>query len=181
LKENADDYRYFPEPDIPPIRFTPEYIQLLGNSLPELPDQKQLRYSKEYQLNSYDSGILTETRAIADFFEEAVRVAKKTSSSITPKHIANWIINRKLSPEKIVPAELIESIRKSVEVVGISSDEYNPLVKSVIESNPQAVADYRKGKEQAFMFLVGQAMKLSKGKVNVDILMPIFRKLLTST
>jgi aspartyl-tRNA(Asn)/glutamyl-tRNA(Gln) amidotransferase subunit B len=174
LKENADDYRYFPEPDIPPIRFTREYVKLMKKSLPELPDQKRLRYSDVFQLNAYDSAILTETRAIASFFEEAVNVAQKSAPSITPKHIANWIINRKISFEDIVPAELVESIKKSMEVTQISPDEYKTITDSVIQENPQAVKEFHQGKEQAFMFLVGQAMKISRGKADVNTLKQVF-------
>jgi aspartyl-tRNA(Asn)/glutamyl-tRNA(Gln) amidotransferase subunit B len=178
LKENANDYRYFPEPDIPPIRLTREYIQLLKKGLPELPDKKRLRYSEAFQLNAYDSGILTETRATADFFEEAVKVAAKAAPNITPKHIANWMINRKISFENIVPAEFVETIKKSMNVVEMTDVEYSSIVATVIREFPQAVKEFSQGKEQAFMFLVGQAMKISRGKADVNTLKPLFKKIL---
>ena len=76
-KEEAQDYRYFPEPDIPPMRFEKTYIEKLRNRLPELPDAKHARFMNMYSLNDQDSSLLTETRKFADYFEECIKVTKK--------------------------------------------------------------------------------------------------------
>jgi len=89
-KESAHDYRYFPEPDIPPIAFTDEYILSVKNSLPELPAIKRERFVKQYLITSYDADVLTSDKDIAHFFELG---ASKTEF---PKILANWIISELL-------------------------------------------------------------------------------------
>lgn len=84
-KEVANDYRYFPEPDLLPIVIDDEYIAGIRAELPELPDAKKERFSKEYNLNNYDAGVLTATREMAEYFEE---VAKGCGD---PKLAANWV------------------------------------------------------------------------------------------
>jgi aspartyl-tRNA(Asn)/glutamyl-tRNA(Gln) amidotransferase subunit B len=84
-KEIANDYRYFPEPDLLPIVIDDEYIAGIRAELPELPDAKKERFSKEYNLNNYDAGVLTATREMAEYFEE---VAKGCGD---PKLAANWV------------------------------------------------------------------------------------------
>ena len=85
LKENADDYRYFPDPDLIPLRIEPERIEAIRAALPELPEEKRARFESEYALSVYDAGVLTVSRTMADFFEETVRVCG------APKAAANWI------------------------------------------------------------------------------------------
>jgi len=164
IKENADDYRYFPEPDIPPMRWTNEYIRDLRGGLPELPDSRRLRFSEVYGLNAYDSAILTDTRESADFFEESVAVAAKTDAGITPKHIANWIINKKSELEDTLPAQLVERIITATQKQELPAEELATMVKKVVSENAKATEDYKNGKEQSLMFLVGQVMRVVKGK-----------------
>ena len=166
VKETADDYRYFPEPDIPPIRFSEEYIQTLKAGLPELPHEKELRFAETYGLNLYDSGILTETPAIADYFEEAISDALKTAPAITAKHIANWIINRKMDWEHGTPATLVKRIKEASLASSLSSPELSSYTAQAIADNPKAVADYKAGKEQALMFILGSVMRTAKGKAD---------------
>ena len=87
-KEESHDYRYFPEPDLPPLVVDDEWLEAVEASLPELPDAKRERYQSEFGLNDYDAGVLTGERAVAEFFEEVVGKDKAD-----PKSIANWIIN----------------------------------------------------------------------------------------
>ena len=166
LKENADDYRYFPEPDIPPIRFTKEYVHTLKESLPELPDTKRTRFEETYQLNAYDSGLLTGTIKVALYFEEAVRVASDIAQEITPKTIANWMINRKIDVDEVLPAELINRIKTASVQSDVSAEDVEKIIKEVLTANPKAVSDYKSGKEQVLMFLVGQVIKITGKKVN---------------
>ena len=85
-KEDAQDYRYFPEPDLMPIRLSDEYIQNIKDNLPELPESRKARYMKELNLPEYDSGIITSSKALSDFFEEA---SKECGN---PKAVSNWIM-----------------------------------------------------------------------------------------
>ena len=85
-KENAHDYRYMPEPDLPPIVTSDEYIENIRKSLPELPDARRARLEKEYGLSDYDAGIITSSRAMAEYFDAVV------ATGADPKLAANWIM-----------------------------------------------------------------------------------------
>lgn len=89
-KEEAHDYRYFPDPDLLPVVVEQDHIEELKNSLPELPDQKLARFIQEYQLPEYDAGVLTDTIEIANYFEECL---KKHNN---PKTVSNWIMTEVL-------------------------------------------------------------------------------------
>lgn len=86
-KEEAEDYRYFPEPDLPPLHISDQWIAAVRTTLPELPDAKIARYQTEFGLSAYDSQVLAEERAVADWFETAVTAHRN------PKAVANWVIN----------------------------------------------------------------------------------------
>jgi aspartyl-tRNA(Asn)/glutamyl-tRNA(Gln) amidotransferase subunit B len=86
-KEGEDDYRYFPEPDLPPLVIEPGWIEQIRASLPELPAARQRRFESQYGLSSYDAGVLVAEQAVASYFEETVLAA----SGISPKLIANWV------------------------------------------------------------------------------------------
>jgi aspartyl-tRNA(Asn)/glutamyl-tRNA(Gln) amidotransferase subunit B len=85
-KEEAMDYRYFPDPDLPPLVFDDAFVRDVEKTLPELPDAKRARFMAQYGLNRYDAGVLTSSRALADYYEQVVR-----GSGADPKIAANWI------------------------------------------------------------------------------------------
>jgi aspartyl-tRNA(Asn)/glutamyl-tRNA(Gln) amidotransferase subunit B len=85
LKENSDDYRYFPDPDLIPLRIDAARIQAVRAELPELPEEKRARFESEYALSPYDADLLTASRSLADFFEETARACG------APKAAANWM------------------------------------------------------------------------------------------
>src|SRR5262245_1608425 len=85
-KEEAHDYRYFPEPDLPLLVVDKEWIKTISKTMPELPEARRARFIKEYALSDYDAGVLTATRALADFFEETARLSGQ------PKTAANWVM-----------------------------------------------------------------------------------------
>ena len=118
-KEEANDYRYFPDPDLLPLRISSEYINNIRNNLPELPEDKKKRYIKEYGITEYDSEVLTADKKVAEFFE---RIAKK----IEPKLAANWIC-----------AELFGRLNKvgmEFSNLSISSEDFGSLLQ-LIASN----------------------------------------------
>lgn len=210
-KEEAHDYRYFPEPDLMPIVIDEKWKQEIKDSLPELPEARKKRYIDEFGLPDYDASILTGSKVLADFFEEAVQ---KTSNA---KAISNWIMGdllrilkeKEMEVEEIpFPGEYLAklvmlidkgtisgTIAKKVfekmfnqgkdpevivkeEGLEVVSDEgaLVEVVKKILESNPQSVADYKSGKEKAFGFLVGQAMKETKGKANPQLINKILKE-----
>lgn len=89
-KEFAHDYRYFPEPDIPPLVLTPEWIETRQAELPELPDARRVRFEREYALTFQDADLLTSERPVADYFEQAVAAGQAVGASA--KDVANWIL-----------------------------------------------------------------------------------------
>ncbi|GAQ94135.1 aspartyl-tRNA(Asn)/glutamyl-tRNA(Gln) amidotransferase subunit B [Thermodesulfovibrio aggregans] len=111
-KEEAHDYRYFPEPDLVPVVVSEEWIEKIKKDMPELPDQKIERFIKDYGLPQYDAEILTEEKALAEWFEEAVKLGGK------PKEVSNWImveLLRLLNEEgkditecSLTPSQLVE-------------------------------------------------------------------------
>jgi len=116
-KEEAHDYRYFPDPDLPFLVFDREWIKLLEQSMPELPESRRRRFIAEYALSEYDAGVLTATWALADFFEETAKLSRQ------PKAAANWIMGdllrfykdsntdtKKLSNSPVKPNMLAEMI-----------------------------------------------------------------------
>ncbi len=85
-KEEAHDYRYFPDPDLPPLEFDESFVKAVKQTLPELPDAKRDRFMSQYGLNAYDAGVLTTAREMADYYEEVV-----SASGADPKLVANWV------------------------------------------------------------------------------------------
>lgn len=210
-KENAQDYRYFPEPDLLMVKLSEEYIKNIQDNLPELSESRMKRYTLEYNLPEYDSKIITSSRKIADFFEEA------TKECNNPKAVSNWImtdilriLNEKEMEIEDLPftakdlANLIKLIDKGTISSSIAkkvfakmletgkepeiivkeeglmqiSDEgaIKEVVLKILENNPQSIADYKAGKDKALGFLVGQAMKETKGKANPAMLNQMFKE-----
>ena len=213
-KEEAHDYRYFPEPDLVPVWIDQEWIDETRTAIPELPVSKRQRFVNEYTISDYDAGILTEDRLLADYFEECVKMAQDS-----PKELSNWIINdvlRELNERKtsvqdfaIPPKMLVElikikptignSIAKDVFIEMINTgktatsivieknltqmddvSELNDIVARVIEENPKAADDYSQGKKNALTFLIGQTMKITRGKANPKILTEILEERLSA-
>lgn len=180
-KEEAADYRYFPEPDIPPMRFTKAYKDEIKSRLPkELPDQVKARFIKEYKLNESDAGILSETKQLADYFDDCVNVSRTLKPQPPEKKLANWIINKKVDIQSILPQPLVQLIVAASEVVSIPDDEITNIITQVLGSNPKAVADFKAGKETVKMFLYGNILRELKGKGDKQRVMELLDKKLAS-
>ena len=208
-KEDAQDYRYFPDPDLVAIKLSDEYIENIKKTLPELPESRKERYLTEYGLSEKDANIITSSKYLSDLFEQASKICNN------PKAVNNWIISdisRILNETEMEPiqipfdskqlAKLVilidkgtisSSIAKKVLVemfehprdpediidekgwVQISDENaIKEVVLKILENNPQSIADYKAGKQKALGFLVGQAMKETKGKANPQMLNKMF-------
>lgn len=176
-KEEAQDYRYFPEPDIPPVLWTEDYIRQLAEQIPELPDKKIARFIKMYGLTEYDATILTDEVETATYFEKAVQITD-TKQKITAKTIANWVINKKVEISKVSPEKLVQLISQKTLVVAIDEKELEGIVKKVIGVNSKAVSDYKAGKEASLMFLLGCVMRETRGKADASTVRKILQKAL---
>lgn len=212
-KEDAQDYRYFPEPDLVPIMISDEWIAEIKERQPELRDEKRLRYKEEFDIPEYDIDILTGSNHMADIFEAAVAICH------SPKKVSNWLMGETLrllkekemdpedirfSPENLaklvtltdskainstVAKEVFEIMfekdidpEKYVEEKGLKtvsdSGELTSVLEKIIAENPQSVADYRSGKEKAIGFLVGQTMKVMKGKADPGVVNHLLKEML---
>lgn len=179
-KEEAAEYRYFPEPDIPPFVWSKEYIEELKQQLPELAEEKAKRFVKEYGLSDYNAEILTREQTISDYFEEAVRHSKtlRDNEIPSPTRIANWILNKKVDIKTQTIYQLIHSIQSSMVLSGVSDEELDTVLQKIMKEHAHVVTDYKSGKTNAIMFLVGQAMKELKGKAKADTVKAALEKLL---
>jgi len=212
-KEEAKDYRYFPEPDLPLFMIPAERIKEISDSLPELPKKTKDRFMRDYGLNAYDAGLLTAECALAFYFQECLKLLEK------PKIISNWItgpvmaeLNSRgidvdfvlstIEPQvlislislvedgkisnliaKDVLGEFFDTHKRPVEIIkdrGLTqiSDtaELEEFARKVINENAKSVQDYKSGKTNALMFLVGQVMRLSAGKANPKAVRQILEK-----
>ena len=179
-KEEAHDYRYFPEPDIPPFTKLKIKSQKLKVKLPELPDIKIARFIQQYKISQYNAEILCADKKTADYFEEALKTMKQLNNeTMKPQHIANLIVNKKVDINKYLPAELIQMLVKKSTAQVIDEEQLQKIIKEVINKNNKAVSDYKKGKQTAITFLIGQVMKEVKGKVEAKIVRSLLEKNLT--
>ncbi|MBI2330293.1 Asp-tRNA(Asn)/Glu-tRNA(Gln) amidotransferase subunit GatB [Candidatus Daviesbacteria bacterium] len=173
-KEEAHDYRYFPEPDLPELSLQSSAISLqqIKDEMPELPWEKKERFQKQYKLSISQATILTESIKLADFFENTVKLG------IDAIQIANFIINKKINIEEVLPTQVIEDIKaKKVGIID-SEEELTKLAEQSIAENEKSAADYRAGKEAALQAVIGGVMKLSLGKADVSKVKPLLEKLL---
>ncbi len=210
-KEEAHDYRYFPEPDLVPFGFEKSLLKDIEKEIPELPEPRTKRIMKEFGLSEYDARIMVSDKAMADYFEKGISLYKK------PKIIANWLMgdisfylkenNLKISDlnlkvehftgmlkmiddgtitGKIAKTLLIEMIQTQktpqalVKEKGLKqiSDggEIEKVIETVITENPKSIEDFKKGKDNAIMFLVGKVMAKTKGRANPAKVNEILRK-----
>jgi len=208
-KEYAHDYRYFPEPDLPPLEIAPAWVEEIRSHLPELPDARRDRFVHQYGLPVYDASVLTASREVAEFFEEVVEAERLEGEALPnrAKAAANWMLGevshllhdrgQELKESKLKPVHLDELIclvdkgtisttmaktvleeafdtgkspSEVVEARGYTQITDSSVLEEAVEEalthDPKAVADYLGGKETAMRFLVGQVMRITRGKAN---------------
>ena len=212
-KEDAQDYRYFPDPDLPPLVVSEELIDEVRKNLPELPSARKQRFMEELGLSDADAGQLTQSREVADFYEEALG-----TSTNNAKSVANWVnvelasyLNKsglsiqESKVDAIVIGKIVvliadgtisgaggktllqalwgnpqQSIDTVIDEKGLKqledSGELERLVDEVIKNNPDQVQKYKEGNAKLLGFLVGQVMKLSKGKANPKLVNQLLRE-----
>ena len=208
-KEDAQDYRYFPEPDLVALEVSDEYIENVRNMLPELPESRRKRYIEDFELTEKAANFVTGSKYYSILFEDATKVSNnpKTVGNLIMSDIARILNEREEEPEalkfggaelgelvtlidkgtissaiaKKVLEELFENPKMPSKIIEEKgwvqiSDEgaIKEVVMKVLENNPQSIADYKAGKDKALGFLVGQAMKETKGKANPQMLNKMF-------
>ena len=204
-KEEAMDYRYFPEPDLPAIIITESRLSNVKDEMPEFADEKAKRFINDYKLNEMEAATLSSEQELAEYYEEVVKVSDDARLA------ANWVLTEILrvlkeknisieefsvEPQnigkliKLIKANTISSkIAKDVFEILLSENkdpeiivkekglvqitdnsEIEKIVEQVLSENPQSVEDYKAGKSNALKYLVGQSMRLSKGKANPQMI-----------
>ena len=204
-KEEAMDYRYFPEPDLPAIIITESRLSNVKDKMPEFADEKAKRFINEYKLNEMEAATLSSEQELAEYYEEVVKVSDDARLA------ANWVLTeilrvlkeKNISIEEFsVESENIGKLIKLIKDNTISSkiakdvfeillsenkdpeiivkekglvqitdnSEIEKIVEQVLAENPQSVEDYKAGKSNALKYLVGQSMRLSKGKANPQMI-----------
>lgn len=212
-KETAKDYRYFPEPDLPPIFLTQEFIEKIAADLPELPLDRKRRYVKEFNLAEHQAFNLVADKTVADYFEAALKSCSNAKSlsnwllvefpgrlkdlgktvisqGISPSHVAELVnlielgtITGKIA--KSVADEMVAHPEKKPSQIVAENPDYQTLnnqdeikgyVAEVLAANPDSIRDYKSGREKAFAFLVGQVMKLCKGKASPQLVNELLKE-----
>jgi len=168
VKESEQDYRYFPEPDIPPIIIDKKKVDLLRKGLPELPREKYERFIKEYGIPELYSKNLISDYQLAKYFEDAVNLGKEYN--ISAKLISDLIINKKMYKAMRNPVSLIEKIVKLSKIDYVPLDEVQDAINRVIDKEKKAVNDYKNGKGKVVGYLIGMVQKELKGKGDPKII-----------
>ncbi len=214
-KEDAHDYRYFPEPDLPPLVVSQAWVDAARAAMPELPDARQARFMSAYGLSAYDANLLVQLIAGgADYFEETVKAGASAKSA------SNWILGELrrllkdagaedmtavpvppdalaelagLTDREVISSTVAKEVLSTmwttgrragaiVDAQGLAqvgdTGALRSAVAQVLAENPDAVAQYRAGKTNAFGFLVGQAMKSMKGKANPKVINELLKRAL---
>lgn len=166
IKEEAQDYRYFPEPDIPPMRFTDKEIDDIKKSMKETPSLTRKKLSETYGLREdYIEVLIGEPKRIA-YFKKAVEFSKKYG--ISPKTLADVMVNRKMDNIYDEPIDMIKKILEITKKDYTKKDDMVNAINDVLKENKKAVEDYKKGKGQVIGFLIGQVQKKLKGKGKIE-------------
>ncbi len=215
-KEESHDYRYFPEPDLRPLKINAARIAKVKEHLPELPDEMAKRYQSEYGLNEYDASVLTSEKELALFFEAVVREVKNV---VSHKIVANWMLSEylreanarewdltkppvsasdfaellRLIGENTISGKIAKTVFEEMVANGgkpsaIVKDKglvqitdegaIRETVGKILAENASQVEQYLSGKDRLFGFFVGQAMKISQGKYNPELLNKVIKEML---
>jgi len=205
-KEEAHDYRYFPDPDLLPLIVDDALVEELRKTIPELPGEKIVRLAGEYGLSRYDAGLLSSSRVLADFFEKSA-AGFRGNPKITANECVHWkdaIAAGKITPETIAHAvedretgaisatvskKLVELVIETGRPIRQIRDEkgltqvsdtgaLEETVAKVLAASPKEVESYRGGKTGLLSFFVGQVMKETRGKANPKIVQEVLKKTL---
>jgi aspartyl-tRNA(Asn)/glutamyl-tRNA(Gln) amidotransferase subunit B len=220
-KEYAHDYRYFPEPDLPPMAFSRTWVEELRSSLPELPDERRDRFVQQYGLSLYDASLLTTSKAMADYFEDCISLTEGTKLEKRAKAVSNWLLGdvtkllhsagTEINECKVTSKHLMEMLNlieqgtlsgtaaktvleemfnngsRASDIIaekGLTqisdAKQVKDIIVQVIASNAQAVDDFKRGREKALTFLVGQVMRRTKGRANASLVNELLKEKLES-
>lgn len=171
-KEEASDYRYFPEPDIPPFIFSKEHITEITKRLPELPTSK-IDGLVSMGVSETAARIIVRSQEMMNFISQVKTLSEKNVS-----RVANDLVNKKIDYHSITPQEYLTKKETSLQEKISSEDTLRPIIEQIVKDNPSVVADYQKGKQNALGFFVGAVMKNTSGKADPLLTTKILKTLL---
>jgi len=174
-KEEAEDYRYFPDPDLPPITFTKKQIDEIRNSLPELITEKIERWEKEFGVEPRYSNLLIDSVVTAQLLEDTFNLLVKADQK--PNILANVLANKKLTVNlaEISAEELIKRFSKLFATDEVSDLEIINAIKTVIQENPDALAKFKSGQKQVVGFFMGKTLRVLNKKIDTHKLSNVLR------
>ncbi|MBU0576857.1 Asp-tRNA(Asn)/Glu-tRNA(Gln) amidotransferase subunit GatB, partial [Patescibacteria group bacterium] len=165
-KETAEDYRYFPDPDIPPLQFTKEQVEEWKKNLPILPEQTINAWRTKFNIEERYSKLLISSPRIATLLESIFTTALK--NDIEPNNIAKEIVNKNIMfDHNSLPSDIITTYQQLHQTDDIVSDVLEKTIQTVIDVNPDAVVKYRAGKTQVIGFLLGQVTQKLQQKLDM--------------
>ena len=178
-KEEAEEYRYFPEPDIPPFEWNEKQIKnfKMKFSKMELPDEKERKFTEKYGLNPSLVDVLTEEKSLADYYEEVVKEGEKRK--ISPGEIAKMIVNKRFDFQNLSPTDFVKRTEEGKTKFDLEEKEIAKIVEEALRQNPKVIEDYKKGKTQVIGFLIGQVQKKALGKADPKTVQKILLEKLT--
>ena len=165
-KENAADYRYFPDPDLPPIRFDDKWLKDIKASVPESLDKVFNHWEKDYKIDRRLTELLFETASESKKLDEVF--AGLSDQKLPVDKFVNAIVNKKLNINLFdkKTEEIVNVYKKSVTVDDVTDDDLKKIITKVIKLNLKAVEDLKAGKTQSINFLVGQVMREARKKID---------------
>ena len=178
-KESAEDYRYFPDPDLPPVRFDDKWFADIRSSVPELIDSVFNRWEKDYQVDRKLTELLFETAAESKKITEIFLSLSRQKLPVDK--FVNAIINKKLTINLFYKNadEIVNIYKKSIQIDDITDKELETYIHNVLSLNQKAVADYKSGKKTVMNFLVGMVMKEAKKKIEFKRIEALIISMLT--
>jgi aspartyl-tRNA(Asn)/glutamyl-tRNA(Gln) amidotransferase subunit B len=171
-KEDAEDYRYFPDPDLPPIRFSRENIEEIRSQIPELPDEVVSRWEKEHSVEERYSKQLITSVKVANLLDKSFKNA--LDEGLNPNKIASALVNKKINISRETTdksaTQLIQDFKNLSKTDDVADEEIISTIREVIAQNQDAVAKFKSGEKKIVGFFIGQTMRELGKKVNNKIL-----------
>ena len=177
-KESAADYRYFPDPDLPPIRISDEWMKEIKKDFPESLDNLFSKWQKKYNLNQPSVELLFETAHEAQWLDNLFEKANEQKLAVDK--LVNILIHKKIHTSlfKEDYNEVIEAFKKATAVDNVGDDELILIIKKVLAENQKAATDYKAGKTQVMNFLAGQVMRKARKKIEFKRLEELIKKII---
>jgi aspartyl-tRNA(Asn)/glutamyl-tRNA(Gln) amidotransferase subunit B len=179
-KEDAEDYRYFPDPDLPPIRFTEKQIEGWRAELPMLPDSRIEKWHNELGIDPKYGELFCDSQTLASKIDAIAELAQ--SNKLPVKKVMNALVNKKfdIDLETAKPEEVITKYNETMKTDNVDEAEITAAVQKVMAEQADAVQRYKGGQTQLLNFFVGQTLRVLGKKLNVETVRPLIQKTLDS-